>query len=316
MSPEKKKRLKQGGIFVPLIFSFGAVLEDISINEFLEDPTKLSNTLRTIQNYFQVDGVVSYGDTMALSESLGYPLSKDKYPPVVKFSRALPVDFEDRLKELPHVGRVATAVEVTKRLNILLPDSILLCMVPGPVTLAGQLTGQPCSQVLIDNDLLGSAAKAVLTFTKALGHGGIDIVIIQEKILPILDDETAKIFRRCYTPIWNTAKFYDIFPLLMIEEFLQENIDRLQKITDGIIYPANKVPEISSKAKRLSLALPISLLEKEHEEIETFFSQIGIFGPAQASRLFLVTTNSEVPNDINKELMIRGIQIIRDYLKN
>ena len=173
MSRGKRERLKKGGLFVPLIFSFGAVLEDMPLKEFLEDPTKLSNALRTIQNYFQVDGVVSYGDTTALSESLGYRLSKDRYPPVVEPLRELPDDFEARLIEFPQRGRVATAVEVTKRLNILLPDSILVCIVPGPVALAGQLTGRRSDEVLNHNVLIGSAAKAVLTFIKALGDGGI-----------------------------------------------------------------------------------------------------------------------------------------------
>ena len=133
--------------------------------------------------------------------------------------------------------------------------------------------------------------------------------------MPVLDDKTVKILSRCYTPIWNTAKFYDISSLLMIEEFIHENIDRLHKLSDGIIYPTDNVPKLLPKAKRLSFALPVSLLGKEHEEIETFLSQNGISAAAQASRLFIVTTESEVPSDINKEFMIRGIQTIRDLLK-
>lgn len=315
MSREKRECLKKGGLFVPLIFSFGTVLEDMSLKEFLEDPTKLSNTLRTIQNYFQVDGVVSYGDTTVLAESLGCRLSNDSYPPVVEPLGELPEDFDARLMELPKAKRVVTAIEVTKRLNILLPDSILLCQVSGPVTLASQLTGRPSDEVLNHNDLLETAAKAVLTFTKALGDGGIDIVVIREKTLPLLDDDTAKVLGKCYTPIWNTAKFYEISPLLMIEEFLPENIDRLQKLVDGLIYPVDNVPEILPKAKKLSFALPISLLEKKHEEIEDFLAQKGISGIAEASRLFLVITDREVPKNIHKEFMIRGIQTIRDLLR-
>lgn len=315
MSREKRERLKKGGLFVPLIFSFGAALEGMPLNEFLGDPTKLSNTLRTIQNYFQVDGVVCYGDTTVLAESLGCRLSNDSYPPVVEPLGELPENFDARLMELPKAERVATAIEVTKRLNILLPDTILLCQVSGPVTLAGQLTGQPSDEVLNHSDLLGSAAKALLNFTKALGDGGIDIVVIREETLPVLDDETAKVLGRCYTPIWNTAKFYEISPLLMIEEFLPENIDRLQKLVDGIIFPADNVSEILPKAKKLSFALPVSLLEKEHEEIEAFLAQKGISGATESSRLFLVTTDREVPKNIHKEFMIRGIQTIKDLMK-
>jgi hypothetical protein len=315
VSREKRERLKKGGLFAPLIFSFGAVFEDMPLREFLGNPTKLSNTLRTIQNYFQVDGVVCYADTTVLAESLGCRLIDDSYPPVLEPLREVPDDFEARLIELPRTGRVATAIEVTKRLNILLPDSILLCLVPGPVTLAGELVGQSSDEVLNHPDLLGQMAKASLTFTKALGDGGIDIVVIREETLPLLDDETAKVLGRCYTPIWNTAKFYEISPLLMIEKFLPENIDRLQKIVDGIIFPADYVSESLPKAKKLSFALPVSLLEKEHEEIEAFLARKGITGAAESSQLFLVTTDREVPKNIHKEFMIRGIQTIKDLMK-
>lgn len=315
MSRVKKERLKKGGLFIPLIFSFGAALEDVPLKEFLRDPTKLSNTLRTLQNYFQVDGVVCYGDTTVLAESLGCCLSNDRYPPVVEPLGEFPEDFEARLTELPQVGRVATAIEVTKRLNILLPDSILLCLVPGPVMLASQLIGQPIGEVLNHRDILGLTAKASLTFTKALGDGGVDIVVIREETLPLLDEETTKVMSRCYAPIWNTAKFYDLSPLLMIEEFLPENINLLRKVVDGIVFPADNVQDTLQKSRRLSFALPVSLLEKDHEEIEDFLAKKGISSAAEASRLFLVTTDHEVPKSIHKELMIRGIQTIRDLMK-
>jgi hypothetical protein len=315
MSRGKRERLKKGGLFVPLIFSFGAVLEDMPLKEFLEDPTKLSNTLRTIQNYFQVDGVVCYGDTTVLAESLGCSLSNDSYPPVVDPLGELPEGFDARLMELPQAGRVATAIEVTKRLNTLLPESILLCLVPGPVTLAGQLMGLPSAEVLNRPDLLGSAGKASLTLTRALGDAGIDIVVIREETLPLLDEVTAKVLNRCYAPIWNTAKFYDLSPILMIKEFLPENIEALLKIVGDIVLPADSVPKKLPKIKRLSFSLPVSLLEKDSEEIEAFLAQKGISDAAESSRLFFVTTDNEVPKDIHKEFMIRGIQTIRDILK-
>jgi hypothetical protein len=315
MSRVKKERLKKGGLFIPLIFSFGAALEDMPLKEFLRDATKLSNTLRTLQNYFQVDGIVCYADTTVLAESLGCRLSNDRYPQVVEPLGRFPEDFEARLAELPQVGRVATAIEVTKRLNILLPDSILLCLVPGPVTLASQLIGRPSVELLNHREILEMAAKASLILTKALGDGGIDIVVIREETLPLLDEETTKILSRCYAPIWNTAEFYDLSPLLMIGEFLPENTDRLHKLVDSIVFPADNVPETLHKAKKLSFALPVSLLEKDHEEIEAFLAKKGISDAAEASRLFLVTTDHEVPKSIHKEFMIKGIQTIRDLLK-
>jgi hypothetical protein len=152
-----------------------------------------------------------------------------------------------------------------------------------------------------------------LTFAKALGDAGIDSLIITEKALPPLEDETAKVLARSYAPIWNTAKFYDLSPLLMIEQFAPENAARLRRIVDGLVFPADAPPESRGKVKRLSLSLPVSLLEQSPGEIESFLQERAI---AVASKVFLVTTDREVPQSINKELMIRGIQTVRDCLQS
>lgn len=313
MSRNKKERLKRGGNFVPLIFSFGAALEDLPLEEFLRDPTKISNTLRLIQNYFQVDGVVCYGDCTILAEALGCRVSMDEYPPVVEPLPEWPGDLEDRLARLAASGRVATALEVTKRLNILLPESILVGLAPGPISVAHQLSGLAVPELLERPEFLGFATKASLTYAKALGDAGIDSLIITEKVLPPLEDETAKVITRSYAPIWNTAKFYDLFPLLMVEQFAPEDAARLQRFVDGLVFPAEAPPESRGKVKRLSLSLPVSLLEQSPGEIESFLREREIAGGA---KVFLVTTDREVPQSINKELMIRGIHTVRDCLQS
>jgi hypothetical protein len=311
----KKDRLKKGNLFVPLIFSFGAALEDLPLDEFLEEPTKISNTLRMIQNYFQVDGVICYADSTALAEALGCGICKDTYPPTVEPREGWQEGFEQRFPELVHVGRVATALEVTKRLNILLPESMLMGVVTGPLTLAGQLSGLTGVELLGRPEMLGLAAKASLTFAKALGDAGIDILIILENAVPPLTEEAARVVGRCYSPIWNTAKFYDLASLLMVEEFHLESTDRLRPLVDGLILPAASGPDLWGKVKRHSFSLPVSLLEREPEDIEFFLKESAIAGSLESAQLFLVTTEREVPRAINKELMIRGIETIRDFLK-
>ena len=71
MSRVKRERLKKGSVFVPLIFAFGAKLEDLPMEAFLHDPTKVSNALHTIQKYFDADGIFTYGDEQLLPEALG-----------------------------------------------------------------------------------------------------------------------------------------------------------------------------------------------------------------------------------------------------
>ena len=70
MSRSKKDLLKKGALFVPLIYSFGATCEDLPLDVFLDDPTKISNSLRIINTFFDADGTVCCGNEQMLSESL------------------------------------------------------------------------------------------------------------------------------------------------------------------------------------------------------------------------------------------------------
>jgi len=315
MVRNKKERIRKGNLFIPLIFSFGAVLEGLPTREFLQDPTKLSNCLRTIQNYFKVDGVVCYGDTTVLAEALGCVISSDRYPPAVQPLQELPVDSENWLKEMVQRGRVPTAIEVIKRLNVLLPDSILLTVTPGPVTLTCQLTGMPASDVLNRTDLLEISAKASLLLTKTMGDAGVDLMMIREKTLPLSDEVSIKKLSRCYAPLWNTAKFYDLSPLLVIEDFTAEKLDLASKLSGSFVIPADQLPISVPKGGKVSLSLPVALLEKEAGEIESFLMSKHVCAGSTSPRLFLVTTDGEIPSEMNRERMIRGIEAVRDFLK-
>lgn len=314
ISRAKQENIRRGNLFVPLIFSFGAKLEDLPVDVFLNDPTKLSNSLRTIQNYFQVDGVVCYGDDTVLAEILG------KMDPASLMSTPVPTskkgfeELESRIAGIAEKGRVATALEVAKRLNILLPDTIIMGVVPGPVKLASQITGLSSGDLISEQDLLVQTTKATLTFARALGETGIDMLMVREDALPLIDSKSLRLLTRCYSPLWNTAKYYGFHAFLMPGELLTENVAPLKKIVDGIIFPAGTDPETWQKFKKISFSLPVSLLEKEQDEIESFLSEGGILDALNSSRLLLVTTDKEVPETIHKEYMIRGIRVVRDFL--
>ncbi len=301
-------------MFIPWVFSFGAELEGLPLREYLEDATKLSNTLRTIHNYFQYDGVVSQGNTLLLAEAFEYGLDQEELTFCSKSSGTLPADFEKRAEQLPQSRKLATAIDVIQRLNILLPDTPLLNIVPGPLTLTRQLTGLKTEEACSNPELLRTITKAVLTVVKSIGDSGADMLIVHEEAIPKLNDETAKLLRRCYAPLWNSAKFYELSPLLMLGQWLPENADRLAKIADGIIFPAGSLPDNQKNIKRLSLSLPVSLLEKEPQEIQDFLEQQEVLNIARDSRLFLLSTDVEIPPGIHKESLIRGVQTIKDAI--
>jgi uroporphyrinogen-III decarboxylase len=312
MARVKKERLKKGNIFVPLIFSFGAILEDLSMEVFLQDPTKVSNALRTIHQYFGTDGIFAYGDDQLLRTSLGC-LCGCTGNETVSPDRLCAV--ENRLEEMLGQGRLPIALDVTKRLQMLLPETLLTGLLTGPVTLAAQLTGFSAAEVLAHPKLISVSTKATLMFARALGDMGIDILIVSEDALPPLDGDLSRLLTRAYSPIWNTAKYYGTPALLMVRQFSRENVAALGRIVDGLILPSDTEQEVWQRSKKISLSIPVSLMEESPEAIAAYLSRSGIAAAMGASSLFLVTTEGEISPDMDKESMIRGVQIIRDHLR-
>lgn len=312
-SRTKKDRLRKGNLFIPLIFSFGAALEDLALDDFLNDPTKISNTMRLIQNHFQGDGAVSYADHTLLARSLGCNCRLEEYPPAVEPLAEWPADFDQRIQGLTQSVGVVAALEATRRLNVLLPDAILVGMIAGPVKLLAQLTDESGEGLLQRPERLASAGRAALTLAKAMGEAGIDILIVLDEQIPSLSDQGVKMVSRSYTPIWNTAKFYDVSPLLMIENFSLEDSIRFTSTIDCAIASIDAIP-LMKRGKKLSFSLPVSVLEADPKEIETTLSATGIFNDLPSAKLFLVTTQGEIPPQIDKERMIRGVQTIRDFI--
>jgi len=315
MSRIKKEALKRGKLFIPILFSFGATLEGLPLETFLKDATKISNSLRTIQNFFHVDGVVC-SDNMVLAEALGCTIDWSNAAPSIQQPLSTKLsELDTNTERLKEKGRVGTTLDVVQRLRALLPDLILVGYVTGPLTLASYLTGVSPSEVLQQKDYLRVTSKAVLNYVKVLGDAGIDGILFSEESFPHLDEKASKMLRRCYSPIWNTAKFYETFPLLMVENLLPENTAFINKIVDGVVLRESTDLENSEKGKPVSFSLPVSLFEEEPAAIASFLTGSGISTAVKAHSLFLVTTDTEIPKHIHKEFMIRGIKTVRDFLK-
>ncbi len=314
MSRSKKDLLKKGCLFIPLIHSFGATCEDLPLDCFLDNPTKISNSLRTINAFFQGDGTVCCGDEAMLFEALRPSAPTDQtsfVDPEAKESFAL---IEYGIGRLAHEGRPAVTLEVAKRLGILLPENIILAVIAGPVKLATQLTGLGAGEILQHPDFLGLTTKATLTFLRTMGETGIDLVAVREDFMGPVETRYSTVLNRCYSPLWNTAKFYGMHALLMPERFALENTELYKKLVNKIIFPTGTSPEALKIFRKPSFSFPCSLLEKEIDEIESFLLQSDIMESIKTNGVFMVTTDREVPGTIDKERMIKGIKKIRDVL--
>jgi hypothetical protein len=302
-------------LFIPILFSFGASMTDTPLDQYLHDPTKISNALRMVQGYFQLDGLFVYADPTALAEAAGCALEEGEYPPRVKALDPWPADVAQRLAGLPQSGRVAVALEVAKRLNILLPDCLLAYVLTGPVTLARQLSGRNSAELLQKPELLSDTAKGSLSVAKSMGDAGIDLLLVWEESLPELTPENRKILGRCYSPLWNTARFYDLAPLLFVADLPGEAVNSLSRFIEDLVVPAEVPPDLRGKSKRVSLSVPVGLLEKEPEEIRNFLKTQGAVPQAEERKILLLTTSKEIPESIHKERMIRGIKTVKEILE-
>ena len=63
--------------FLPIIFSLGSKIEDVPLRDFLQNPTKIANSLRQIRNYLRCDELACYFDPYLEAEALGGKLEWD-----------------------------------------------------------------------------------------------------------------------------------------------------------------------------------------------------------------------------------------------
>src|ERR1700689_2892096 len=120
-------------LFLPIVFSLGAKVENLPLREFLGNATKISNSLRQIRSHLRSDGVACYFDPCLEAEALGAVLQweKGEVPEGLRSP-------EDAAKS----SRVIVAVEAIRRLKSLLRDEpLLMAGVTGPFTLAARITG-------------------------------------------------------------------------------------------------------------------------------------------------------------------------------
>src|SRR5580700_8670175 len=135
-------------LIVPIVFSLGARIENLSYRAYLDNPTKISNALRQIRTQLRTDGVSCYFDALLETEALGGTPQWDesnqtcsiRWPESAQKGE-LPACLLSP-EEAANSPRVGMAVEVLRRLNSLLRDEpLLMAGVSGPFTLSARLTG-------------------------------------------------------------------------------------------------------------------------------------------------------------------------------
>ncbi|MGA8074236.1 MAG: uroporphyrinogen decarboxylase family protein [Candidatus Acidiferrales bacterium] len=265
-------------IFLPIVFALGARIENVSLRNYLTNPTKISNALRQIRTHLRSDGVTCYFDPYLEAEALGGVLDweSDSRAPSLRWPQPshdgeLPEGLCSP-EEIAKRGRIPIAVEVIRRLKPLVREDFLLAAgVTGPLTLAAQLAQLDHSKsrpAAPPNSALDLAAEAIPNVTRALVEAGANVIFIREELLPSSASAVVDWAARLATTI-NIVRFYEALPVLLLNpQHLAAGFESILQVPlDAVVCapmhsnPAATGPD--SRAAAHGISLPASAFEAE-----------------------------------------------------
>jgi len=293
-------------LIVPIVFSLGAKIENLSFRAYLDNPTKISNALRQIRTQLRTDGVACYFDPLLEAEALGGVPQWDeanqtrsiRWPEDVQKGE-LPVRLRSP-EEAANSPRVRVAVEVIRRLNSLLRDEpLLMAGVSGPFTLAARLTGIDPGALHQGQEpsepALEVAAAAITKIASALVEAGANLIFIREDVLPSLSPDKCQNWASLLAPLFNIVRFYEELPVLQIssESATATNVEvMLQQSWDAIFCSASE--DFMARARGrdenfiFGCSVPLEALEASESGGARLLELSG-------ARPALLTTNGDVP---------------------
>jgi hypothetical protein len=274
-------------LFLPIVFSLGAKVENVSLESFLQNPTKISQSLRQLRAHFRSDGVSCYFDPR-LAAGLRSPEDAAKSP------------------------RVKAAVEVIRRLKSLVNDgSLLMASVSGPAALAAEIAQGRVTPELHYEDLpeaaLETAAATVTHIVTAFLEAGANAVFIREETLPRFTAESFEAWRAALSSAFNIARFYEALPVLQLTdpESFARNFECIsQAHWDCVICPVllSAVPEklLALSATTRGISLPVELFTGPGDEaMDEYVRSI------QQSQPVVVTTADDLPWSVENKRLLR-----------
>ena len=304
-------------LIVPIVFSLGAKVENLSRRAYLENPTKISNALRQIRTQLRTDGVACYFDSFLELEALGLetrwdPLNQTRaidWPDSAQPGELVPQlrSPEEAAKSAP----VRAGVEVIRRLNSVLRDEpLLMAGVSGPFTLAARLTqmsveelsgGMQPSEVALE-----LAAAAIAKIVSAFVESGANLIFVREEILPRNSPATVEAWAASLSPAFNIVRFYGALPVLQFAggALRGGNIGAIleQPLDATICLPPADLADATA-GRAIGLSLPIQSMEGG-----------DVSGEQQSAcangKPVLVTTDGDAPVDTDLKRMMSMLEIL------
>jgi Uroporphyrinogen decarboxylase (URO-D) len=318
-------------LFLPIVFSLGAKVENLKLPAFLANPTKITNSLRQIRTHLRSDGVACYFDPYVEAEALGATLqyaADDQAPTLQWPHRAETGELPEGLhspEDAARSPRVTVAVEVIQRLKSLMRDEPLLCAgVSGPFTLAAHLTDllpadAPPREDFSEAALELTAATITQIATKFV-EAGANAIFIQEDIFPVLSAAHCDAWASSLAPAFNIIRFYEALPVLLFNDPISFSANRevvFARNWDCVLCSA--LPEFVPSAAGIApppnrasigIALPTAPFQPAASSSAENFAD-SLHTIMMELRPALVTTAGDVPASTDIKLLAKIGEAIR-----
>lgn len=252
-------------LLIPIVFNLGAHLENLPLEQFLSNPTKIANALRQIHNALKLDGVTCYFDPFLEAEALGCAREWHadgssylrNFPAGIDQARKL-LSFRDSLLER---RSIAVACDVVRRLKVTLQDEpVLVVCTTGPASLASQLCSCSKSPIPEWAEILTSSAEVTASISKSFLEAGADVIFFREEVVPELPAEICGVYGSLLEPIFNVTRFYEAVPVMLIGAQSSQAISSVLPLSTWDCVFCATVRSLNTvtlaQPRRIGLALP------------------------------------------------------------
>lgn len=304
-------------LLLPIVFSLGAKLENLSLQALLANATKIANSQRQIRNVLGLDGVTCYFDPYLEADALGFELewSTDGMARVLPPRRGSATDIQERLrtpKEIAGLGRIPVACDVLRRLKLMLPgEPALMAAVSGPGALTDLLVGSTHAAESSPRDVVEFAAELTAAVCTSFLESGANVIFIREYNASIREcNQWAELL----SPIVNAIRFYEAAPVLLFDGLRPEaGIGAFEAGCGGLICPraidlaSGRIP--SRAAALASAYLPDACFLPGPDEDRVWGK--SLVGLARDTNLCVLTSQRDIPTDVDVKLLASLFGVLR-----
>jgi Uroporphyrinogen decarboxylase (URO-D) len=307
-------------LLMPIVFSLGARIENLSLENFQRNPTKISNALRQIRSVIEVDGLTCYFDPVLEMDALG--LRREWQADGSWATSAPVVSGVDELRQklnspdsLEDKGLIPVACDVLRRVKAIIQDEpALMIRVSGPMAIARQLCGEPAgSTTQFLQDLVQFSSEVTACVARTFAAAGADVILLGEDFAAGLPGANFEWYSSLLAPVVNVVRFYEALPVLLLGKISQEMLHAVRvHVEDCVLCPTLTATQMALSPEPhprllMAYALPVEALYQEQPEFEDLLSS------EVAANLSLLTSSEDVPAGLDPKKLAEGLKGLRGH---